>query len=183
MLAIIASATLLGVDGRPVSVEVHVSPGLPCFTIVGLPDAACREARDRVRAALWSTGIQWPQRRITVNLAPSGVRKNGAGLDLAVAVGLLVAHGDLPESAVAGVGFLGELGLDGSIRRVPGTVPLVDALEGATAVVPRGCGREAGLVGRHQVREVASLVELLAALRGESPWPVPGANSSAKSSS
>ncbi len=173
MLAIIASATLLGVDGRPVSVEVHVSPGLPCFTIVGLPDAACREARDRVRAALWSTGIQWPQRRITVNLAPSGVRKNGAGLDLAVAVGLLVAHGDLPESAVAGVGFLGELGLDGSIRRVPGTVPLVDALEGATAVVPRGCGREAGLVGRHQVREVASLVELLAALRGESPWPVP----------
>jgi magnesium chelatase family protein len=173
VLAIIASATLLGVDGRPVSVEVHVSPGLPCFTIVGLPDAACREARDRVRAALWSTGIQWPQRRITVNLAPSGVRKNGAGLDLAVAVGLLVAHGDLPESAVAGVGFLGELGLDGSIRRVPGTVPLVDALEGATAVVPRGCGREAGLVGRHQVREVASLVELLAALRGESPWPVP----------
>jgi magnesium chelatase family protein len=173
VLAIIASATLLGVDGRPVSVEVHVSPGLPCFTIVGLPDAACREARDRVRAALWSTGIQWPQRRITVNLAPSGVRKNGAGLDLAVAVGLLVAHGDLPESAVAGVGFLGELGLDGSIRRVPGTVPLVDALEGATAVVPQGCGREAGLVGRHQVREVASLVELLAALRGESPWPVP----------
>ncbi|MDQ3354699.1 MAG: YifB family Mg chelatase-like AAA ATPase [Actinomycetota bacterium] len=176
MLAIIASATLLGVDGRPVSVEVHVSSGLPCFNIVGLPDTACREARDRVRAALSSTGVQWPQRRITVNLAPSGVRKNGAGLDLAVAVGVLVAHDDLPASAVAGMGFLGELGLDGSIRRIPGMVPLVDAMVTDTAVVPQGCGPEAGLVGRHQVREVATLVELLAALRGDAPWPDPAVN-------
>ncbi len=173
MLAIIASATLLGVDGRPVSVEVHVSPGLPCFHIVGLPDTACREAGDRVRAALSSSGILWPQRRITVNLAPSGVRKNGAGLDLAVAVGVLVAHGDLAASAVVGTGFFGELGLDGSIRRIPGMVPLVDALVADTVVVPRGCGGEAALVGRHQVREVATLVELLEALRGEAPWPEP----------
>ncbi len=173
MLAIIASATLLGVDGRQVSVEVHVCPGLPCFNIVGLPDTACREARDRVRAALSSTGIRWPQRRITVNLAPSGVRKNGAGLDLAVAIGVLVAHGDLPASAVAGTGFLGELGLDGSLRRIPGMVPLVEALVADTVVVPAGCGSEAGLVGRLQVREVRTLAELVGALRGEASWPDP----------
>ena len=85
MLAIVPSATLLGVEGRPVAVEVHVSNGLPGFTVVGLPDTACREARDRVRAALLSTGLSWPMRRVTVNLAPSGIRKTGAGLDLPIA--------------------------------------------------------------------------------------------------
>ena len=82
MLAAISAATLNGAVGRPVSVEVHVSNGLPGFTIVGLPDAAVRESRDRVRAALLSSGLSWPLRRVTVNLAPSGVRKGGAGLDL-----------------------------------------------------------------------------------------------------
>ena len=128
MLATIPSATLLGVEGHPVAVEVHVSNGLPGFTIVGLPDAACRESRDRVRAALLSSGLAWPMRRVTVNLAPSGMRKGGAGLDLPIAVGLLVAIGELSAEAVAGCAFLGELGLDGSLRRVPGVVPLVDAL-------------------------------------------------------
>ncbi|MBW3645579.1 MAG: ATP-binding protein [Actinobacteria bacterium] len=109
MLATIASATLLGVEGRPVSVEVHVSAGLPGFTVVGLPDAACREARDRVRAALLSSGLGWPQRRVTVNLAPSGLRKNGAGLDLAVAVGVLAAQGELPGDAVSATGRLADL--------------------------------------------------------------------------
>ena len=85
MLATIPSATLLGVEGHPVAVEVHVSNGLPGFTIVGLPDAACRESRDRVRAALLSSGLAWPMRRVTVNLAPSGMRKGGAGLDLPIA--------------------------------------------------------------------------------------------------
>ena len=94
MLAAISAATLTGAVGRPVSVEVHVSNGLPGFTIVGLPDAAVREARDRVRAAVLSSGLPWPLRRVTVNLAPSGVRKGGAGLDLAIAVGVLVATGE-----------------------------------------------------------------------------------------
>ncbi len=174
MLATIASATLLGVEGRPVSVEVHVSSGLPGFAVVGLPDAACREARDRVRAALLSSGLGWPQRRITVNLAPSGLRKNGAGLDLAVAVGVLAAQGELPGDAVSAAGFLGELGLDGSVRRVPGMVPLVDALGGTVAVVPSDCADEARLVGRHcVVRPVDRLADLVAALRGEAPWPEP----------
>ena len=91
MLAIVPSATLLGVEGRPVAVECQVSNGLPGFTVVGLPDTACREARDRVRAALLTSELTWPQRRVTVNLAPSGIRKTGAGLDLPIAIALLVA--------------------------------------------------------------------------------------------
>src|ERR1700734_4256293 len=96
--AVIASATLTGAVGSPVSGEVHVSNGLPGFTIVGRPDAAVRESRDRVRAAVLSSGLPWPLRRVTVNLAPSGVRKGGAGLDLAIAVGVLVATGELPPN-------------------------------------------------------------------------------------
>ena len=120
MLASIPSATLLGVDGQPVWVEVHVSGGLPGYHVVGLPDAAGRESRERVRAALLSSGIDFPLKRITVNLAPGNVRKTGAGLELAVALGLMVAESHLPEDCLDGVGVLGELGLDGSVRPVPG---------------------------------------------------------------
>ena len=91
MLATVSSVTLVGVDGHPVSVEVHASNGLPGFRVVGLPDASCRESRDRVRAAILSSGLRWPQQRVTVNLAPSGVRKAGSGLELAVALGVLAA--------------------------------------------------------------------------------------------
>ena len=96
MLAAVRSATLLGVEGRPVTVEVHVATGLPAFQIVGLPDEACRESRDRVRAAVLSSELAWPSCRITVNLAPSSQRKGGSGLDLAIAVGLLAADGRDP---------------------------------------------------------------------------------------
>ncbi|MDQ4091093.1 MAG: hypothetical protein M3163_12440, partial [Actinomycetota bacterium] len=172
MIATIPSATLLGVEGTPVAVEVHVSRGMPGFTVVGLPDASCRESRDRVRAALLSSGLSWPLKRVTVNLAPSSVRKGGAGLDLPIAVGLLVASGDadLSAEAVAGCAFIGELGLDGSIRRVPGIVPLVAALSARVVVVPPDCFAEASVVGRHKVRVAGSLSELLAALRGDGPW-------------
>ncbi|OWY62110.1 hypothetical protein B7486_60185, partial [cyanobacterium TDX16] len=127
MLATIPSATLLGVDGRPCTVEVHTSNGLPGFTVVGLPDTSCREARDRVRAALITSGQEWPQKRITVNLAPSGVKKGGSGLDLAIAVAVLAAEGKVEADALEGLAFVGELGLDGTVRPVPGIVPLVDA--------------------------------------------------------
>lgn len=173
MIATIPSATLLGVEGTPVAVEVHVSKGLPGFTVVGLPDASCRESRDRVRAALLSSDLPWLLKRVTVNLAPSSVRKGGAGLDLPIAVGLLVASGDLEAEAVAGCGFIGELGLDGSIRRVPGIVPLVAALSTRVVVVPPDCFAEASVVGRHKVRVAGSLSELLVALRGDAPWPDP----------
>ena len=100
-----------------------------------------------MRAALLSSGLPWPMKRITVNLAPSGVRKGGAGLDLAIAMGVLVASDAVPAGSLAGLAFLGELGLDGSIRRIPGVVPLVDALGEHGAVVPAGCETEAKLVG------------------------------------
>ncbi len=173
MLASIASATLQGVDGRPVSVEVHVSSGLPGFTVVGLPDAAVRESRDRVRAALLSSGLAWPARRVTVNLAPSGLRKTGSGLDLAIAVGLLVAAEALPAAAAAGTGFVGELGLDGSLRTVPGIVSLVAATAGDRVVVPLDAATEAAMVAGGRVRSVARLADLVCMLRGEVPWPAP----------
>ncbi len=148
----VPSATLLGVEGHQVRVEVHASAGLPGFTIVGLPDTTCRDARDRVRAALLSSHLRWPTQRVTVNLAPSGLRKAGAGLDLAIAVGLLVVTEQLPEGCLADRAFLGELGLDGSIRPVPGAVPLIDALTSPEVVVPEASAVEAGLIGRHRVR-------------------------------
>lgn len=171
MLAIVPSATLLGIEGRPCSVEVHISNGLPGFTVVGLPDTSCREARDRVRAALISSGLEWPQRRITVNLAPSGVRKGGSGLDLAIAIAVLVAEEVVPVEAVEGLAFVGELGLDGSVRPVAGMVPLVDAIEAKAVVVARPAVAEASLVGRHQVRGVRCLAEVVEALVGDGTWP------------
>jgi magnesium chelatase family protein len=171
MLATVPSATLLGVDGRAITVEVHVSNGLPGFTVVGLPDASCREARDRVRAAILSSGLDWPLKRVTVNLAPSGIRKGGAGLDLPIAVALLVASRQLRAGAVDGLGFIGELGLDGSLRGVPGIVSMVDAIRTPTVIVPRGSAAEAALLRRHLVRGAADLRALVAALRGEAAWP------------
>ena len=173
MLASIRSATLLGVDGHPVTVEVHVAVGLPSFTLVGLPDAACREARERVRAAFVSSGIGWPQKKITVNLAPSVVRKVGSSLDLAIAVGVLVASDAIAPTLVDDVGFIGELGLDGTIRRVPGVLSLVGALDCSTVVVAPGAHAEAALLSRHTVRVAGTLSELLRSLMGDEPWSDP----------
>ncbi|HTH07229.1 MAG TPA: ATP-binding protein, partial [Ilumatobacteraceae bacterium] len=164
---------MFGVEGRPVTVEVHVARGLPGFQIVGLPDEACRESRDRVRAAVLSSGLVWPASRITVNLAPSGQRKGGAGLDLAIAVGVLAAEGQVPLDAIDGLGFVGELGLDGSLRAVPGTAPMVAAMQPCVAVVAPGSFREAfGLMG-DDVRVATTLAEVVAALANGEPWPDP----------
>jgi magnesium chelatase family protein len=173
VLASIRSATLLGVDGHPVTVEAHVSVGIPSFTLVGLPDTSCREASSRVRAAFVSSGLKWPNKRITVNLAPSALRKVGSCLDLAIAVGLLVAGDEIPAAATEGVGFIGELGLDGTIRSVPGVLSLVGALDCSTIVVGPRAHREAMLLGRHKVLVANSLAELVDALQGVSPWPEP----------
>ena len=174
VLAAVRSATLIGVDGQPVTVEVHVSQGLPAYQVVGLPDAAVRESRERVRAAVLSSGLEWPQRRITVNLAPGGVRKTGSGLELAVALGVLGANDALPAGVLDGVAVLGELGLDGSVRPVPGTLSLVDALARtgiSCVVVPLANAAEAELVGDVRVRAARTLGELRACLKGEEPWP------------
>ncbi len=170
MIAAIPSAVLIGVDGKLVRVEVHVSNGLPGFTVVGLPDAAVRESRDRVRAALLSSGLPWPLRRVTVNLAPSGVRKGGAGLDLPIAVGLLVASGELPAGAVEGMAFVGELGLDGSLRAPTGTLVLAEALRDRLLVVPDASLAEATVCGSGRVRSAPTLRRLVDALVGRRPW-------------
>lgn len=171
MLAAVRSATLSGVWGHPVSVEVHVANGLPAFTVVGLPDTSCREARDRVRAAILSSHLEWPMRRITVNLAPSDVPKAGAGLDLPIAVGLLVASGQLGGAAVDNVGALGELGLDGSVRSVPGVLPMIDAIKTDSVVVAARDTSVAEVVAGDRIRPVNTLREAYDALAGEAPWP------------
>ena len=172
MLATISSATLTGVDGRPVRVEVHVSDGLPGFSIVGLPDASCREARDRVRAAMVSSGLSWPMKRITVNLAPGGVPKAGSGLDLPIALGVLTASGQLPVID-DGIAAFGELGLDGSVRRVPGAVSLTAACEGRFVLVPAGDAAVASLVHGETVRAVGCLEDVANSLLNGEPWPDP----------
>jgi magnesium chelatase family protein len=176
VLASVRSATLLGVDGQVVTVEIHVSIGLPSYNIVGLPDTAVRESRERVRAAILSSDLAWPPNRVTVNLAPSGVRKTGSGLDVAVALGVLVAQDELPAAAVDDVAVLGELGLDGTIRAVPGTLALVASLVRggtSTVVVPMANVAEAALVPHACIRGARTLTELRACLKGEQPWPDP----------
>lgn len=173
MLSVIQAATLQGVEARAVRVEVHVGQGLPSFTVVGQPDTACREARDRVRAALLTCERSWPGRRITVNLAPSGIRKVGAGLDLAIAIGLLAADEQIELALTRPLGLLGELGLDGSVRRVPGLLSLVEATAADDVVVPAEGYHEAALIGGRRLRPVADLPEVVAALTGEGPWPEP----------
>lgn len=176
MLAAILSATLLGVEGHRVTVEVHVANGLPSFTIVGLPDEVCREARDRVRAAVLSSGFAWPSKKVTVNLAPSSQRKVGAGLDLAIAIGVLVADDLIPSDAVANFGFVGELGLDGSLRPVAGTAPMIAALGAVQAVVPVASRHEAEVISEQRVVVGRNLRDVVEALKGESPWPTPPAD-------
>lgn len=171
MFATAASATILGADGHPVTVEVHVGGGLPSFTMIGLPDEACREARDRIRAAITNIGQAWPDKRITVNLAPPRHRKTGSGLDLAMAVAVLAAAEVVPGEAISGLGFIGELGLDGSVRAVPGVAPMVGVVDALDVVVPATCRHEARVAARGEVRPVAHLRDLVAVLLGEQPWP------------
>jgi magnesium chelatase family protein len=174
VLASVVSAVLEGVDGRVVRVEVHVSTGLPGYTVVGLPDAAGRESRERVRAALLSSGLAFPIKRVTVNLAPASIRKAGSGLELAIALALTSADDGLPEGVLDGVAVLGELGLDGAVRPVAGTLALVDAVARGGAecvIVPAANAAEAALVPGIRVRNARSLGELLECLKGEAPWP------------
>ena len=173
MFASINSSTLFGIEGAPVSVEVHIGAGLPGFSVVGLPDEACREARDRVRAALLSSGFEWPNRRITVNLAPSDRRKGGSGLDLALAIGILVAQGKIDQAATVGIGFVAELGLDGSLKHVPGTAPLVAAMRDLHVVVATSAGGDALVAAPRRVAIADSLVDVVCALQRVAEWREP----------
>ena len=174
MLASLTSATVLGVDGQLVTVEVHISSGLPSYQVVGLPDAAVRESRERVRAALLSSELSWPRNRVTINLAPGGVRKTGAGLDLAVAVGIQIASEEIPAEALDKTAVLGELGLDGTVRHVPGLLALVHAVAQAgctRVIVPPSDATEAALIPDMEVLIAHNLGQLHRSLKGETAWP------------
>jgi magnesium chelatase family protein len=165
------SFSLEGIEAVPVAVEVDVSPGLPCFDIVGLPDAAVRESRERVRAAIRNGGWAFPAQRITVNLAPAHTRKGGAGFDLAIALGVLAAGGHLPACAPGEVAVAGELALDGTLRPVRGTLAMgLAALAGGgrALLVPAANAAEAAL-GGGVVYGAGDLAGVVGHLTGKAP--------------
>ena len=167
MLATVPSATLIGLDGRVIRVEVDVAPGLPGFTIVGLADAALQEARERVRGALRNAGFEHPPRRITVNLAPAELRKAGASLDLAIALGILLGSEQVRPDGVRWA-MIGELSLGGDVRPVPGILPMVHALARRgyrRVVVPAAAWSEAKLVERVELAGVETLGDVVARVR------------------
>lgn len=175
MLATARTYALLGVEAREVRVEADVRNGLPSFALVGLPDAAVREARERVRAAIVNSGFEFPQKRIIANLAPADLRKAGPGFDLALAAAVLAATGQLPDGALERLALAGELALDGSIRAVPGAMAMARAARDGDArafVVASGCGAEAALVAGERVVAIERL-EQLAGLGGDERPPAP----------
>ena len=172
-LAVVHSRARTGVRAPDVRVEVHLGGGLPSMSIVGLPEAAVRESKDRVRAAIQCAQFEFPQRRITVNLAPADLPKDGGRFDLPIALGILAASGQVPLEALRGVEFLGELGLPGELRAVDGVLPaaIAAADAGHRLVVPAGNGPEAALAGRVEARTARTLLEVCAMLGGQKSLP------------
>jgi magnesium chelatase family protein len=174
-LALVHSRARHGVAAPAVQVEVHLSGGLPGMSIVGLPEAAVRESKDRVRAALLCSQFEMPQRRITVNLAPADLPKDGGRFDLPIALGILAASGQLPRAALATREFLGELALTGELRRVDGALPAILAAARAQreVVLPQGNAVETQVSGHVGARVARTLLEVCAFLRGESELSPP----------
>jgi len=171
MIARAHTVAFEGIEARPVEVQCAVSPGLPGFAIVGLPDKAVSEARERVRSALSSMSIALPSKRITINLSPADLPKEGSHFDLPIALSLLAALDILPRDAVEGTVALGELSLDGRLVAVIGALPAaMNAAEGDRLLLcPRVCGAEAAWVGATQVIAAASLDEVVRHFTGQSP--------------
>jgi magnesium chelatase family protein len=164
------SIALVGVEGHPVEIEADIENGLPGLLLVGLPDTALREARDRIRAAIVNSKEEWPSRRITVGLSPASLPKRGSSFDLGMAVAILSAAGVVPEAGLSDLMFIGELGLDGRLRPVRGVLPAVAAAAAAgfrIVAVPAENAQEAALVPGMRVVAAASLGSLLAWLRGQ----------------
>lgn len=167
-LAVTLSRAQEGIRAPAVMVEVHLSGGLPGTAIVGLPEAAVREARDRVRVAIQNTAFDYPQRRVTVNLAPAELPKDGGRFDLAIALGILAAGNQVPRERLDECEFLGELALSGSLRAVSGVLPALLRARalGRRVVVPRGNAAEAALLEDADILVADSLAEVCAWLRG-----------------
>ncbi len=180
-LAIVQSRAQSGVDAPEVRVEVHLAGGLPAMSIVGLPDAAVRESRDRVRAALLSSQFEVPQRRITISLAPADLPKDGARFDLPIALGILAASGQIPRDALSHLEALGELALTGELRGVDGVLPAVLAASraGRGVIVPAANGEEAALVAHPKARCARTLLEVCGALTGRRELPSPARSEAA----
>jgi magnesium chelatase family protein len=176
MFARVASAAVVGIEAAPIDVEVDVAVGLPCCNIVGLADAGVREGRVRIRGALENSGFKLPPRRITVNLAPADLRKDGAAYDVPIAVGMLCAAGLVDAAAVASTLFVGELALDGTLRPVRGVLPIAAwarAHEVRRLIVPPENAGEAAVVGGCEIRAPRHLGELVGLLRGDADCGLP----------
>lgn len=172
-LAIVHTRAQLGVEAPAVAVEIHLSGGLPSLSIVGLPETAVKESRERVRSALITAGFDFPQRRITINLAPADLPKEGGRYDLAIALGILQASGQLKSECLEQYEVIGELALSGAVRPVTGALPVAVACRaaGRTLVVPAANANEAALVGDTPVLAVRHLLELCEHLRGGEALP------------
>ncbi|MBY5922678.1 YifB family Mg chelatase-like AAA ATPase [Ferrimonas balearica] len=177
-LSRVLSRGQLGVEAPQVTVEVHLGGGLPSFTIVGLPEASVRESRERVRAALQFSGFDFPARRITVNLAPADLPKQGGRFDLPIALGILAASKQLPDSCLHNREFYGELSLSGEVRAITGVLPAIVAGHqvGHRLYLPEENGEEAALVSEADSQLCTSLLTLVAGLLGQQPLPVPVAS-------
>ena len=170
-LAIVHTRAGLGLEAPEVQVEVHLANGLPGMTLVGLPEAAVKESRERVRSALVNAGFDYPLRRITLNLAPADLPKEGGRFDLPIALGLLLASGQLPPEALADIESVGELALDGGLRPITGVLPLALATRRARRrlIVPRANAEEAALAGDLEVLPADHLLDVVAHLLGQTP--------------
>ncbi|MDU9405887.1 YifB family Mg chelatase-like AAA ATPase [Pseudomonas sp. zfem004] len=177
-LALVHSRAQVGVLAPAVSVETHLANGLPSLTLVGLPEATVKESKDRVRSAIVNAGLEYPARRITQNLAPADLPKDGGRYDLAIALGILAANGQVPVAALEDIECLGELALSGALRPVQGVLPAALAARdaGRALVVPRENAEEASLASGLVVYAVGHLQELVAHLSGQLPLPPYAAN-------
>ena len=170
MLAKVFSAGLLGLDAHLIEVEVDIGGGLPQFSIVGLPDATVRESRDRIRAALKNTGFALPPKKITVNLAPAGLKKEGAGLELSMAVGMLVAEGIIDQATAQRYVLVGELSLDGRIKPIRGGLSIgLLCRNQLPLILPAESAREAAVIDQVEVYGARTLPEVVEALTGQHP--------------
>ena len=170
-LALVHSRAQVGVEAPAVTVEAHLANGLPSMTLVGLPETAVRESKDRVRSAILNAGFEFPRRRITLNLAPADLPKDGGRFDLAIALGILAASGQLPAAALQDLECLGELALSGALRPIQGVLPAALAVRaaGRTLVVPRANAEEACLASGLNVLAADHLLELAAHFCGRAP--------------